>query len=202
LEAEPVKFLKTYGVQSKINELKNVYPIAMSLKQSIRTFQVTNATIKNEFKQLIAKQKNEALDAFKSGFKHIWRNENTVQKHASKLSVRVIEFEDKVNLVKRKQFAIIEICENLRMKPEIHEFPNWLKKIQDIVDDFQFNDCSNLDSWVADLNAKIEEILLIRLQDLLQTWITEFKTAPHELPEGTEHTLIKGDFVLDIQIFN
>ena len=102
LEAEPVKFLKTYGVQSKINELKNVYPIAMSLKQSIRTFQVTNATIKNEFKQLIAKQKNEALDAFKSGFKHIWRNENTVQKHASKLSVRVIEFEDKVNLVKRK----------------------------------------------------------------------------------------------------
>jgi hypothetical protein len=80
----------------------------MSLKQSIRTFQVTNAAVKTEFAPLIAKKKNEAQDAFEKGFKYIWRNETSINKFAHKtLATIVIDFEDGVNGVFRKLIKLL-----------------------------------------------------------------------------------------------
>ena len=49
-----------------------------------------------------------------------------------------------------------------------------LKEIQKIINDFDLGDFSNLAQWVADLNVKIEAILVRRLEDLLQQWTEEF----------------------------
>lgn len=49
-----------------------------------------------------------------------------------------------------------------------------LSSIQKIVDDFNFNDFSNLSQWVEDLDEKIKGILIKRLEELIQVWINEF----------------------------
>jgi len=42
-----------------------------------------------------------------------------------------------------------------------------LKEIQKIIGDFDLDDLSNLEVWVAELNEKIESILVKRLETLL-----------------------------------
>lgn len=44
----------------KSESLEPIYPIAMSLQQSLRTFQVTNSKVTDSFAMLIAVKKNEA----------------------------------------------------------------------------------------------------------------------------------------------
>jgi hypothetical protein len=101
----------------------------MSLKQSIRTFQVTNATVKESFAPLIAKKKNEAQDAFEKGFKYIWRNETSINKFAHKtLATIVIDFEDGVNGVIQKTSKIASLKEELlECEPLNEEFETRLK---------------------------------------------------------------------------
>jgi len=43
-----------------------------------------------------------------------------------------------------------------------------LKEIQKIIGDFDLGDFSNLETWVSDLNLKIEGVLVRRLEDLLK----------------------------------
>jgi hypothetical protein len=50
-----------------------------------------------------------------------------------------------------------------------------LKEIQKIIGDFDLNEASNLEVWVGELNEKIENILVKRLEILLEAWIEEFK---------------------------
>jgi dynein heavy chain 1 len=72
-----------------------------------------------------------------------------------------------------------------------------------------YNEASNVEEWVANLNADIEEILLARLKNLLGAWINEFANTPDELENNhkLKHKLIvkQGEainFVMDIQIVN
>jgi len=51
---------------------------------------------------------------------------------------------------------------------ETEKITERLKEIQKVINDFDLGDFSNLAQWVADLNVKIEGILVRRLEDLLQ----------------------------------
>jgi ATP-dependent protease HslVU (ClpYQ) ATPase subunit len=50
-----------------------------------------------------------------------------------------------------------------------------LKEVQKIIGDFDLHDASNLEMWVGELNVKIENILVRRLETLLESWVEEFK---------------------------
>jgi hypothetical protein len=77
--------------------------MAMSLKHSIRTFQVTLALVQEKSKPLLAKKMNDAMDCFEKGLKLIWRNETTVKTYAFRsLATKVIDFEDAVTIVTSK----------------------------------------------------------------------------------------------------
>ena len=43
-------------------------------------------------------------------------------------------------------------------------FEQRLMKIQNVIEDFDLDDLSNLSTWVAGLNEKIEKILVRRLE--------------------------------------
>jgi dynein heavy chain 1 len=47
-------------VTYKLNDLKQLYPVARSIQESLRTFQYTNSKITDKFVKLIAQKKNEA----------------------------------------------------------------------------------------------------------------------------------------------
>lgn len=58
-------------------------------------------------------------------------------------------------------------------------------------------DLSNLEVWVAQLNEKIENILVRRLEGMLQMWVEEFKDF-----QNTGGSMIRGKMVLDIKLQN
>jgi dynein heavy chain 1 len=143
--------------------------------------------------------------------KYIWRSETTINKYAHKqLATAVIDFEDGVNQVMQKTNLVSALKEELlECEPLQEEFKARLSKIQRIVTELAFNECSNLEEWVRKLNDEIEDILMIRLKDLLKTWVTEFSNTPDELEADhkMKHKVIVAggeviNFVMDIQIVN
>ena len=49
-----------------------------------------------------------------------------------------------------------------------------LTMIQKIVDEFNFNDFSNLSQWVEDLEERIRGVLIKRLEEHIGAWTNEF----------------------------
>lgn len=66
-----------------------------------------------------------------------------------------------------------------------------------MIGDFDLDDLSNLEIWVSDLNLKIENILVKRLEVLLQNWVEEFKDFSNK-----GGVMIRGKMVLDIKLQN
>jgi len=72
-----------------------------------------------------------------------------------------------------------------------------LNLIQRILDDFNFNDYSNLIFWVEDLEERIRAILIKRLEDYVQIWINEFNKYSE-----SGGKLINYKTVLEVKIQN
>jgi dynein heavy chain 1 len=142
------------------------------------------------------------MECFEKGLKLIWRNETTVKTFALKnLAYKVIDFEDAVTLVTSKSDEVDHLLEEIKVcEPIEEEYNSRLAKIQRIVEEFSFNDYSNLEAWVENLNGRIEDILVARLGSHLESWVNEFRHTTEEL-EG-EAKLIQHDFVLEFQIMN
>ena len=51
------------------------------------------------------------------------------------------------------------------------ELKQRLDQIQKIIYDFDLEDVSNLTFWATELNKKVEDVLSIRLEELLKSWI-------------------------------
>ena len=91
----PVKM----NIHAKIkpDTFEKLYPIAMSLQQSLRTFQVTNSKISEEFEMLINEKKNDAQQQLLHGLEQNWKNETLAKNFAARLLLKVIAFEEAVN---------------------------------------------------------------------------------------------------------
>jgi dynein heavy chain 1, cytosolic len=72
-----------------------------------------------------------------------------------------------------------------------------LIQIQKIVDEFNFNDFSNLSQWVEDLDERIRGILIKRLEEHVQGWISEFSKY-----NESSGKLINYKTVLEVKIVN
>ncbi len=64
-----------------------------------------------------------------------------------------------------------------------------------MIGDFDLGDFSNLVQGVADLNVKIEDILVRRLEDLLMLWTEEFLDF-----QNKGGVMIQSKMVLDIKL--
>lgn len=112
--------------------------------------------------------------------------------------MKVIAFEDEVNSVMQKTDLIKQLLEEMKECPlQKQEFENRLAVIQKIIGDFDLEDLSNLSFWVKRLNEDVEKILIVRLEQLLQSWIKEFTEY-----ENSDANLIKDSMVLDLKLQN
>jgi hypothetical protein len=80
----------------KADEFQKYQPIAISLQQSLRTFQVTINKCTDEFEMLIAKKKAQAQESLFAGLTYQWKQEQYVKKYCHKVLVKVIDFESEV----------------------------------------------------------------------------------------------------------
>ena len=99
------------------------------------------------------------------GLKTAWKVEQQTRRFAQRVLVKVIAFEEEVNNVMRQTEYINGLLEEMKDCELIKaQLEDRLNQIQKVIGDFDLEDLSNLQFWVAKLNEKIEAILITRLE--------------------------------------
>jgi dynein heavy chain 1 len=84
-------------------------------------------------------------------------------------------FEEAVNEVMEKTQVIEDYLNELgQCEIQREALLLKLKNIQKIIDEFNFQEFSNLNTWVEELDQRIQNILTQRLEEVVQLWVTEF----------------------------
>ena len=96
------------SVKLKKNDVDNLYPAAISLKESLKTFEYTESRVKPHFAKLVASVRHNAQTEMMRGLQIQWKSDTSVQKYSKELRKAVTEFEEAVSDVLEKIFLINE----------------------------------------------------------------------------------------------
>ena len=166
-----------FTLQFKSNEVQLIYPNALSLQDSLRTFNMISSKIDDRLSKLVASHRREVLTTITTGASITWSFKHHLPKYVKLLADKVNALEDVVNNLNEKIEQIYSIMTTLNTCPlDSASLNEKLKTIQGIVDDFSLLDVSNLHLWVPELDVKIEAILSKRLTEHINIWIKNFET--------------------------
>ncbi|KAF9922924.1 hypothetical protein FBU30_006961 [Linnemannia zychae] len=197
-----------YQVPHQVNiiakDAKRVYPIAVSLMETIRTYsQMVNKVQRHgEIATLVAGYRNDAQKMVSKGVNLRWEHfantyssvnsyinpgsaadarENRhivfVREFASVVSI----FQDKVDSLIAIYDDIMKLIDELPVCPFVHStFSSIILRIQKLVDRLNLESYSNLEQWVSQLDAKVEDLLVGRLQQAIKAWMLEYQRDDHE----------------------
>jgi len=197
-------------------DAKRVYPYAVSLMETVRTFSQTVYKVKQNpgISTLVAGSRNEVQGMIAEGSKQFWeyfaspyemrsfsfKNSTTFDKrdkgHGHIMFVRefaelVSKFQDKVNLLIGFYEEINNAISDMETCPYQPEpFEEAIKKIQSITDKFNLEACSNIQEWVKDLDKRIEAVLASRLEQAIKSWTMVFSADDEVL--NTEAAIAQG----------
>tara|TARA_B110000285_G_C15078784_1_gene592259 strand:- start:156 stop:737 length:582 start_codon:yes stop_codon:yes gene_type:complete len=133
------------GIQLRAQDVQHLYPIAMSLQESLRTFEYTENRVAPKFEKLVAECRKQAQEKMMRGLQIQWKSDTNVEKYANELRKFVTEFEEAVNDVIARITEIDNHLEQLQTCELDQEILSaQLEKIQRIIDDFDISSYSNL----------------------------------------------------------
>ncbi|WVQ81477.1 hypothetical protein IAT38_003601 [Cryptococcus sp. DSM 104549] len=183
-------------ISHKAKDAKRVYPHAVSLMESVRTFTQTLDLVESnpEVAILLASYRSHAQQMIERGIKMQWDHlVNAYEGHRflpgtvadgreSRHFLFVREFASVVSLLQDKTIALIEISTDIsRIVEELgtcdfttESFSGLLSQIQKTIDHLNLENYSNLDAWVATLNERIDKVLSERLVQAIEAWCDEF----------------------------
>ena len=156
-------------------ENKGNYPYAIALQESFRAFQNSCHKIGNEprIDKLVAKQKKDILTLISEKYTFNWQNRPKIQEFTSDICEKVAVFEETVTdlLVK------IEKIDNYLSQIENSELNKGvigekIKSIQELLNDIK--GCSNMYHWIKEIDSKLQQILIKKLEDCTKLWLEEF----------------------------
>jgi len=101
------------SIHLRSQDVQNLYPIAMSLQESLRTFEYTESRVAPKFAKLVAESRLQAQRGMMRGLQIQWKSDTNVEKYANELRKWVTEFEEAVNDVIEKIALIDEYLEEL-----------------------------------------------------------------------------------------
>ena len=189
-----------HGINNISKEAKRVYPYAVSLMESVRTYTQTIRSISelSGVALLLNNYANDVQVLVGKGVPLKW--ESFV--HAYDLHVRqpgfpagagsvrseskhvqfVRDFQAATSLLQTKVATLVSIntvvdkaLKDLETCPYNKEaFQHNLETIQKSVDQLNLENYANLGTWVLDMNIRIESILLVRLNRAMSQWIEVF----------------------------
>ncbi|KAL5495533.1 DYN1_2 [Sanghuangporus weigelae] len=189
-----LNFQVPHAITNMAKDAKRVYPHAVSLMETVRTYgQTLDLVEKNKgIEWLVAEYRNDAQRMITRGMNIRWdyfvnqydtaryvpsadgrdnRHVQFVREFASVISV----LQDKTNNLIDLYKDILRAVEDLSTCPYTHEsFAELLGRIQAAIDRLNLESYANLEDWVAELDKRIEEILLARLTATIQRWCSEF----------------------------
>ncbi|PIL30793.1 hypothetical protein GSI_06961 [Ganoderma sinense ZZ0214-1] len=232
-------FQVPHAITNMAKDAKRVYPHAVSLMETVRTYGQTLDLVENNkgIEWLVAEYRNEAQRMVTRGMNIRWDyfvNQYDTARYVSGDGARdnrhiqfVREFASVVSILQDKANNVIDLYKDiLRSVEELSTCPytaeafrDLLSKVQAAIDRLNLEGYANLDHWVAELDQRIEGILLQRVTHVIQQWCHEFeRTDDHERREpitlnkrrdkrakddkSTEGQLILAPIVHEIRIQN
>uniref|UniRef100_A0A1B0B0C4 Dynein heavy chain, cytoplasmic n=1 Tax=Glossina palpalis gambiensis TaxID=67801 RepID=A0A1B0B0C4_9MUSC len=159
-------------IVNKAHQANQIYPYAISLIESVRTYERTLEKIEDRASivPLVAGLRKEVLNLVSEGIGLVWESYKLDQ-YVLRLSECVTQFQEKVEdlLVVEEQLDVdvrsLETCPY-----SAATFVEILSKIQHAVDDLSLRQYSNLSVWVSRLDEEVEKKLASRLQAGIQAW--------------------------------
>ncbi|KAF8883831.1 dynein heavy chain, N-terminal region 1-domain-containing protein [Infundibulicybe gibba] len=189
-----LSFQVPHAITNMAKDAKRVYPHAVSLMETVRTYGQTLDLVENNkgIEWLVAEYRNESQRMITKGMNIRWDyfvNQYDTSRYVSGADGRdnrhiqfVREFASVVSILQDKTNSVIDLykdilraVEELATCPYTSEaFSELLSKIQAAIDRLNLEGYANLEHWVAELDKRIEEILLQRLTHIIQVWCAEF----------------------------
>jgi dynein heavy chain 1 len=195
-----------HGINNISKEAKRVYPYAVSLMESVRTYTQTVRSISemagvalllnnyvNDVQALVGKGVPLKWESFvhaydlhvrQSGFPAGAGSVRSESKHVQ----FVRDFAAATSLLQTKVAGLVTInatiekaLKDLESCPYNKDaFQRNLETIQKQIDQLNLENYANLATWVAEMNSRIEAILLARLSRAITLWIDVFNNVDEE----------------------
>lgn len=168
---------------------KQVYPFAVTLRETIRTYTQTCARITDEISPLISSYKKDVQGLLNEGFRLKWEALSKLDPYVRKFSETVSIFSEKVEDLLLKYDQLKSQIEELKTCPlKSESISGILNQIQEIMDQLNLGSYSNLNSWVKGLDDKVEAVLMVRLQEAIQSWIEVFTPSEDASDQSKKNT--------------
>ncbi|KAK8797138.1 hypothetical protein WA158_004348 [Blastocystis sp. Blastoise] len=155
---------------------RTLYPLAMSLQDSLNTYQMTIKQLIDDTPLLVSQNHSQIHEFFNELLnKNITWSTPNVESRVQKFASLTDSFNDKVNEVINNVKLIKDLTKELKTCPfEKGAFANKIDDLQNIITKMDLLACSNLTIYCSKLDKEIESILLERLNKAIKTWIDVF----------------------------
>ncbi|KAJ3135949.1 hypothetical protein HK100_002228 [Physocladia obscura] len=189
-------------VANVAKDAKRIYPFAVSLNETVRTYtQTINKIDKHEsIAMLVAGYRKDVQSHIAKGIQLRWDyfvntyetrtlvttngespRENRHVSFVRTFALIVSNFQDKViNAISIYDEINLAVEELRNCSFGIVHFQKCLEKIQKLVDALNLGAYSNLELWTHDLDLRIEGALMFRLQGAIRAWLHEFTNQANE----------------------
>ncbi|KAG6819964.1 hypothetical protein H0H93_006940, partial [Arthromyces matolae] len=164
-----LNFQVPHAITNMAKDAKKVYPHAVSLMETVRTYGQTLDLVENNkgIEWLVAEYRNES--------------QRMISKGEGFLLFTGLDYAD-ANDPQDKTNNVIDLYKDITRSVEdlatcsytTEAFSELLSKVQAAIDRLNLEGYANLEHWVAELDKKIEDILLQRLTQIIHVWCTEF----------------------------
>ncbi|XP_070577189.1 cytoplasmic dynein 1 heavy chain 1-like [Ptychodera flava] len=160
------------GLVNKAHQANQMYPFAISLIESVRTYERTCEKVEEcpSISLLVAGLRKEVQALIAEGIGLGWESYK-LDPYVQRLAEAVFNFQEKVDdllLIEEKIDVEVRSLETCAFNANV--FGEVLNRIQKAVDDLNLHSYSNLPQWVARLDKEVEKRLASRLQAGLRAW--------------------------------
>ncbi|KAI9204677.1 dynein heavy chain [Polychytrium aggregatum] len=193
-----LNFSIPHAISNVGKDAKRVYQYAVSLSETVRTYgQTVNKVTRNAvIAPLIAVYQKDVQTAISKGIMYRWemfsgsydtrpqftvhyrgadKAENRQVMYVREFAAIVSVFQEKVNtallIYNEINLAVEELKSCVYLKSKLMEI---LDRIQRDIDRLNLEAYSNLEEWTEQIDQRIEEVLITRLQSAIKAWTAEF----------------------------
>lgn len=180
-----LNFQIPHSILTLAKEAQKIYPFAVALIETIRTYQKTlhivQETLKND-KILVSTLHYNVQQLLSQGMKMQWdyfmtsldySADNSHVTFVYELASHTLSFQDKVTICAERLASISALIQSISTISYVKsEFENIIQAIQKVVDSFHYDGYSQIEKWVSILDARIEKKLLERLTGAIKVWLS------------------------------
>ncbi|KAF8560529.1 hypothetical protein P879_02534 [Paragonimus westermani] len=196
--AKEVRNMKWLGfrvplpIVNRAHQTNQLYPFAISLIESVRTYESTCNKIEEHQRQniglLCAGLRREVQMLIVEGIYVVWESYR-LSSFVQRFAEVVLQFQEKVDDLLQTTREIdlhVKSLETCVYSKEVLE--EIIGKIQKAVDELNLHQYSNLPQWVARLDEEVERRLVVRLEAGIREWTRVLRGEKQELEEDDTHT--------------